>query len=215
MKNKLKVYIADDHTVVRNGMIRLLKTFDRIHVLKEAANGKDLITLIDQEKPDAVVLDVEMKVMGGHETAHYILEHFPDVKILVLTMHSEDVIIDRLMDLGVHGILNKSAEPSEVEQALYAIVDKDFYKNEIVVKALSRFAGKKPGKEIGSKLSSREIEILLLICQEYAPDEISSRLNISRKTFFSHRANIIAKTGVRGNVGLVKYAHQRGIITLT
>src|SRR5678810_233615 len=117
MKDSLKVYIADDHTVVRSGMIRLLKTFRRIGALKEAANGKELIALIEDDMPDAVIVDLEMPVMGGYDTARYILDHYPTVKILILTMHSEDIMIDRLVELGVNGFLTKSAQPTEVEQA--------------------------------------------------------------------------------------------------
>jgi two-component system, NarL family, response regulator DegU len=214
MKEALKVYIADDHTVVRSGMIRLLRTFARIGALNEAANGKELISLIENDAPDAVIIDLEMPVMGGYDTARYVLDHFPAVKVLVLTMHSEDVMIDRLVELGVNGFLTKSAQPAEVEEALYAIVDKDFYRNQLVADALLRSSHKKAPQETGNRLSARELEILLLICQEYTPGEISDRLHISEKTFFNHRANILAKTGVRGNVGLVKYAHERKIISL-
>jgi DNA-binding NarL/FixJ family response regulator len=214
LKDQLKVYIADDHTVVRSGMTRLLKTFTRIGSLKEASNGKELIALIDSEVPDAVIIDLEMPVMGGYDASRYILDHYPSVKILILTMHSEDIMIDRLIELGVNGFLTKSAQPAEVEQALYAIVDRDFYRNQVVTDAVQRFSLRKEYPEPGSKLSTRELEILLLICQEFSPGEISDRLQISEKTFFNHRANILAKTGVRGNVGLVKYAHERRIISL-
>src|SRR5690242_11630920 len=97
---KLTVYLADDHTFVRKGMIRLLNTFHRVGAIKEAANGKELIDLMHKEAPDAVVLDFEMPVMNGFETSKYIVEHFPDVKILILTMHTEEIFILNLMELG-------------------------------------------------------------------------------------------------------------------
>jgi len=120
-------------------------------------------------------------------------------------MHTEEVFINKLMDIGVHGFLSKSAQVEEVEKALYSVIDKDFYKNEIVDRAISKSIYKKP-KDKYSKLTNREIEILLLICQEYAPNEISTRLSISEKTFFNHRTNIVAKTGARNNIGLYKFA---------
>ena len=134
--NKLKTYIADDHTFVRKGMIRLLNTFDRIGEVKEAANGNELIALVKKSTPDLVVLDLEMPEKNGFDTARYLIDHYPDVGILILTMHTEEVLILNLIELGVHGFLNKSAEPEEVERALYAVADNDFYRNEIVNHAL-------------------------------------------------------------------------------
>jgi two-component system, NarL family, response regulator DegU len=89
-----------------------------------------------------VILDIEMPIMGGVDTARYISGHYPDVKMLVLTMHMEDFFIHKLLDIGVNGFLSKTAEPNEVEQALYSIVDLDFYRNEVVDKALQRLHGR-------------------------------------------------------------------------
>jgi two-component system, NarL family, response regulator DegU len=99
MKNNLIVYLADDHTVARKGMGRLLTTFDRVQTIDEAANGRELIDLCKKNLPHAVILDIEMPIMGGEETARYINIHFPSVKILVLTMHTEDIFINRLVDI--------------------------------------------------------------------------------------------------------------------
>jgi two-component system, NarL family, response regulator DegU len=209
MKNNLTIYIADDHNVVRNAMTRLLKTFNRIGEVKDAANGKELIKLIKEKTPDAVVLDIEMPVRGGIDTAHSILTHFPDVKILMLTMHTEEAFIKRLIDMGVNGFLGKTTEPEEMERAIYSIVDNDFYKGDLLN---SSAITKKVSDPTLEKLSNRELEILMLICQEYTPGEISTRLNISEKTFNNHRASIIAKTGAKNNIGLYKYAVQHGYL---
>ena len=205
IKSKLKVYLAEDHNVVRKGMQRLLNSFEQVDIVKDAANGKELLTLIEEDNPDAVILDVEMPVMSGIEAAKIIADRYPSVKMLVLTMHNEAVFINKLMDIGVHGFLSKSAEPQEVEEALKAIIEKDFYHNEIATKALSHVVGK-PDQDGYGKLTNREIEIMLLICQELTPGEISERLQISEKTFFNHRANILQKTKARSNVGLIRYA---------
>jgi Response regulator containing a CheY-like receiver domain and an HTH DNA-binding domain len=208
-KNKIKVYLADDHNVVRKGMIRLLSTFDRVGEIKDAGNGKDLIKLMSSDVPDAVIMDLEMPVMGGIEAGKHIADVFPDVKILILTMHTEEVFINKLMDIGIHGFLSKSAEPDEVEKALYAVIDRDFYRNDIVERAIEKHTPEEQ-EEKYAKLTTREIEILLLICQEYTPGEISSRLKISEKTFFNHRSNILEKTQARSNVGLLRFALQKG-----
>jgi DNA-binding NarL/FixJ family response regulator len=210
---KINVYLADDHNVVRKGMIRLLGTFARVGRVKEAANGKELLALMAYDQPDAVILDVEMPVMGGIETGKRIADSFPNVKMLILTMHTEEVFINKLVDIGIHGFLSKSAEPEEVERALYSVVDKDFYKNEIFDRAIA-MAGHSNVEDKYSKLTTREIEILLLICQELTPGEISERLQISEKTFFNHRSHILTKTGVRNNVGLIRFALQRRLIAI-
>ena len=211
--DNLTVYLADDHTVVRKGMVRLLKTFQRVNQVKDAANGKELISLTETVPPDDVILDVEMPVMGGVETSKHLVDNFPEVKILILTMHTEAVFIHKLMDIGIHGFLSKSAEPNEVERALYSIIDKDFYKNDLVESAMRKNVSS-GSQETTSKLSTRELEILLLICQELTPAEISERLQISEKTFFNHRANILTKTRSRSNVGLLRFAVQRGLYEL-
>lgn len=208
---KLTIYIADDHTFVRKGMSRLLKTFERVGEVGEASNGKELLAMTRQSPPDAVLLDLEMPIMGGTETAKHLVDHFPDIKIVVLTMHTEEFFILNLMEIGVHGFLSKNAEPEEVERALYSVMEKDFYRNEIVNKAMLNGVRK---TQTTNKLSSREMEILLLICKEYTPMEISARLKISEKTFFNHRAHILEKIEGRGNVSIVKYAYQHGYMEL-
>lgn len=209
-KSKLKVYIAEDHHVVRQGMVRLLNSFEQVGLVKDAANGKELLKLIEEDNPDAVILDVEMPVMNGIDAAKIIADCYPNVKMLVLTMHNETVFINKLMDIGIHGYLSKTAQADEVEKALLSVIEKDFYKNEITTKALLGAEANKNEEEKQVKLSTRELEILLLICQDLTPKEISGRLQISEKTFFNHRANILEKTNIRSNVGLVRYAVLKG-----
>lgn len=210
----LTIYLADDHPAVRLGMVRLFQTFSRVGDVKEAANGKELIELVKAAVPDIVVLDLEMPVLNGLQTSKYLVQHYPQVKILILTMHSEDSYILRLIEAGVHGFLSKTAGFDEVERALYAIADRDFYRNEIVNAVLRKRAHRK-SKSSSENLSARELEVLLLICQELTPAEISRRLQISEKTFFNHRSNILAKAGVRGTVGLVKYACEHQLIEIS
>jgi two-component system, NarL family, response regulator DegU len=209
--NKITVYIADDHNVVREAMVRLLSTFDRVKSVKEAHNGRELVELVKRDPPHAVILDVEMPVMTGTEATRYLTQHYPDVKILILTMHTEEFFIQRLLLFGAHGILTKAAPANELEKALYSIVDLDFYKNGISEKAITQLKHNTGSPPEYFKLTPREEEILLLICQDYTSKEISDRLDISEKTYFNHRANILNKAGVKGNVGLLRYALTSGL----
>src|SRR5688572_21034331 len=117
---QLKVYIADDHTLFRKAMVNLLRSFERINVVKDAENGKELLGLIKNEVPDVVIVDLQMPVMDGSEASKQILQKYPDIKIIVLTMHDSNKFILHMMDLGVHAFLLKNTEPDELEKAIYA-----------------------------------------------------------------------------------------------
>jgi two-component system, NarL family, response regulator DegU len=213
---QLKVYIADDHTLFRKAMVNLLRSFERITDVKDAENGKELLTLIKYELPDVVIVDLQMPVMDGSETSATILQKYPDVKIIILTMHDSSKFILHMMDLGVHAFLLKNTEPDELEKAIYAVADKDFYHNDLVVAVLrknvnERKMGQRPTFQ-AAELTEREKEILLLICQELTMKEIGQRLFLSENTVRNHRVNIMEKVGVNNIVGLVKYAYEAGVV---
>ena len=213
---QLKVYIADDHTLFRKAMVNLLRSFERITDVKDAENGKELLTLIKYELPDVVIVDLQMPVMDGSETSAIILQKYPDVKIIILTMHDSSKFILHMMDLGVHAFLLKNTEPDELEKAIYAVADKDFYHNDLVVAVLrknvnERKIGQRPTFQ-AAELTEREKEILLLICQELTMKEIGQRLFLSENTVRNHRVNIMEKVGVNNIVGLVKYAYEAGVV---
>jgi DNA-binding NarL/FixJ family response regulator len=213
---QLKVYIADDHTLFRKAMVNLLRSFERVVDVKDAENGKELLTLIKYEIPDVVIVDLQMPVMDGAETSSQIIQKYPDVKIIILTMHDSNKFILHMMELGVHAFLLKNTEPDELEKAIYAVYDKDFYHNELVASVLrknvkERKQGQRPIFE-HSELTEREKEILLLICQELTMKEIGQRLFLSENTVRNHRVNIMEKVGVNNIVGLIKYAYETGVM---
>lgn len=213
---QLTVYIADDHTLFRKAMVNLLRSFERVSDVKDAENGKDLLTLIKYETPDVVIVDLQMPVMDGSEASAQIINKFPEVKIIVLTMHDSNKFILHMMDLGVHAFLLKNTEPDELEKAIYAVADKDFYHNELVASVLrknvkERKVGQRPTFQT-TELTEREKEVLLLICQELTMKEIGQRLFLSENTVRNHRVNIMEKVGVNNIVGLVKYAYDVGVV---
>jgi two-component system, NarL family, response regulator DegU len=213
---QLKVYIADDHTLFRKAMVNLLRSFERITDVKDAENGKELLTLIKYEIPDVVIVDLQMPVMDGTETSAIILQKYPDVKIIILTMHDSNKFILHMMDLGVHAFLLKNTEPDELEKAIYAVADKDFYHNELVAGVLRKNVTEKRMSQRPTfqlpELTEREKEVLLLICQELTMKEIGQRLFLSENTVRNHRVNIMEKVGVNNIVGLVKYAYDTGVV---
>lgn len=216
MSQQLKVYIADDHTIFRKAMVSLLQSFHRIAKVRDAENGKELLALVKDEQPDLVLLDLQMPVMDGSETCEILANRYPDVKVIVLSMHDSERYILHMMDLGARAFLFKNVEPDELEQAIYSVVDKDFYHNEFIASILrkslrEKHNGKRP--DFHQTLSEREREIVLLICQEYSTKEISSRLSISDRTVENHRAKIMEKIGVKNIVGVVRYAYEQGMLT--
>jgi DNA-binding NarL/FixJ family response regulator len=216
MKRTLKIYIADDHTLFRKAMVNLLKTFDAIGEVKDAENGKELLTLIKYDQPHVAIVDLQMPVMDGAETCEAILDKYPDVKIIILTMHDSERFILHMMEMGVHAFLLKNTEPDELENAIHAVIEKDFYHNDLVAAVLRKNVKEKrtavrPAFST-AELTDREKEILKLVCDELTIKEIGSKLSVSEHTVKNHRANIMEKIGVSNVVGLVRYAYETGLV---
>lgn len=216
MSQKLKVYIADDHTLFRKAMVNLIQSFNTVEQVKDAENGKELLTLMKYDLPDVAIVDLQMPVMDGADTCEQIVEKYPDVKIIVLTMHDSERYILHMMEMGVHAFLLKNTEPEELEQAILAVVEKDFYHNDLVASVLRKnVREKKQGTrpEFGqAELSDREIEIVKLVCREMTIKEISQKLFLSENTVRNHRSNIMEKIKVNNMVGLVRYAYETGLV---
>ncbi|MEM8566594.1 MAG: response regulator transcription factor [Bacteroidota bacterium] len=215
--SKWTIYVTDDQTLFRKGMSRLVKTFKRVDKVVEAENGREVLELVKKEQPHVILMDLEMPVMDGIEATEKILTRYPEIKIIILSMHDSFQHIYYLMELGAHAFLLKNAEPEEVEEAIKSVIERDFYQNQLVIDALRKGAINRKVAESRpsfgtAPLSDREKEILLLICQEMTMKVISERLNISERTVQNHRANMIDKLGVKNTVGLVKYAFENGMI---
>lgn len=213
---KLKVYIADDHTLFRKAMASMIATFKEVDIVKDAENGKELLTLVKYEAPDIAIVDLQMPIMDGAETCEQMLEKYPDVKLIVLTMHDSEKYILHMMEMGVHAFLMKNTEPEELEIAIRSVVEKDFYHNDLVASVLRKNMKLKTVSErpaFGTQnLTERETEILKLVCFELTMKEIAERLSISENTTRNHRANIMDKLGVKNTVGLIKYAYETGML---
>ncbi len=216
MKQLYSVYIADDHTLFRKAMVNLIRSFEKVNDVKDAENGKELLSLIKQAPPNVAIIDLQMPIMDGTEASEQILQKYPDVKIIILTMHDSEKFILHMMEMGVHAFLLKNTEPEELEKAIYSVAEKDFYHNDLVASVLRKnVKEKKTGKRpvfIQSDLSEREKEVLALICGELTMKEIGQKLFLSENTVRNHRVNIMEKVGVNNIVGLVKYAYEIGLL---
>ncbi len=215
--DKLNVLVTDDHTLFRRGTMMLVETFDEVANIGEAENGKEALEKLSDSQFDLVLLDLEMPVLDGWETAKKIVSKFPDVKIIMVSMHDSLQIISDLIEIGVHSYLLKNADPEEVHKAIISVTNNDFYYNQLVSKALHKKV-QKDGIDKGvarrADISPREIEILQLICQELTMREIGEKLFVSEQTVHTHRKNLMKKTKAKNAVGLVKFAFQNGIATI-
>jgi two-component system, NarL family, response regulator DegU len=212
MKQSYKVYIADDHTLFRKAMVNLLRTFKQVSEVKDAENGKELLTLMKYEQPHVAIVDLQMPIMDGAETCDIIIEKYPDVKIIVLTMHDSDKYVLHMMEMGVHAFLLKNTEPDELEKAIQSVVEKDFYHNEWVVSIMRKNVKAQRPSFNNDELTEREKQIVQLVCRELSSKQIADKLSVSERTIENHRATIMKKLGVRNTIGLVHYAYQVGIM---
>ncbi|GAB1445641.1 MAG: response regulator transcription factor [Cyclobacteriaceae bacterium] len=213
--SSINVCIVDDHNLFRKAMVRLLKTFRKVGEVWEVQHGKELIQLLGKQKPDVILLDLEMPIMNGVETAEYIIPKYPDLKIIVLTQHNSEKFMLHMLEMGVHSFLLKNTNPDELERAILSVYEKDFYHNDLISSVMRKSISLRSEKPLFSKmaeLSEREKEIFGLICEEHSLKEISVRLNISEKTIHSHKAHIQQKLGVRNTVGMIKFAYENGLL---
>jgi two-component system response regulator DegU len=208
--------MADDHTLFRKAMVNLISGFENIQEVKDAENGKELLTLMKYQVPDVAIVDLQMPVMDGVATCENILSKFPSVKIIILTMHDSEKYILHMIEMGVHAFLLKNTEPEELEAAIHSVMEKDFYHNDLVATVLrknvrEKKAGQRPSFSIAD-LTDREKEIVIQVCQELTNKEIGHKLSLSENTVRNHRVNIMEKVGVNNMVGLVKFAYDTGLV---
>jgi len=212
---KLKVFIADDHTIFRKALVSMIRDFERVEEVKDAENGKELLAIMKFDMPDVVVVDLQMPVMDGVEASKKIIEKYPGVKIVILTMVDSEQYILHMIEMGVHAFLLKNTDPEELEKAIYSVHENDFYNNQLVAAALRRNLKNLSIRtsSIRQELSDREKEIVLLVCQEFTNKEIGDKLNISDRTVETHKSRIMEKIGARSAIGIVKYAYETHLIS--
>jgi two-component system, NarL family, invasion response regulator UvrY len=211
---KVSVAIADDHSLLRKALANLVNTFDVYSVVIEADNGKDLRTKILREGiPDIVMLDVNMPEMDGFETTQWLYKNYPQIKILALSMLSDERTIIKMFRLGAKGYLLKNTDPEELKQALDSLMDKNVYVSEYVsgklISGLHHDADQ-PLREL--LLNEKEREFLRWTCTELSYKEIAEKMFISPRTADDYRQVLFNKLKVHSRVGLVMYAIKNGIV---
>jgi DNA-binding NarL/FixJ family response regulator len=212
-EKKIKMIIADDHTLFRSGIVSLIEDENDISIMAEAANGKELIELYNKFKPDLLLLDISMPEKTGLEAAKEIRMNDPDVKILFLSMHEGADYIYHSIKSGGNGLRNKNILKSELITAIRTVMNgsgyfgKAFSNQDIdeIVRKYESFI--EPHKFVQpTRLTEKEKEILLLISNGMTSNEIADKLNIGKRTVDSHRLNIMQKLNLNSLPELIKYS---------
>jgi DNA-binding NarL/FixJ family response regulator len=204
----IQVAIADDHILLRAALARLVNAIDGYSVLFEADNGKDLRNNIMQHRvPDVVLLDVNMPEMNGFETTEWLHKNYPHIKVLVLSMLSDEKTIIKMFRAGAKGYLLKNADPEEFKKALDSVVSKNVYLSEYVSAKLVSGLHKDTDKpETVVVLNEKEKEFLRWTCSELSYKEIAEKMYLSPRTIDDYRQSLFTKLKVHSRVGLVMYA---------
>jgi DNA-binding NarL/FixJ family response regulator len=221
MNTPTKVALVDDHILLRNGLAALINNFSTYTVLFEADHGKECIAAIqDGQVPDVLLLDINMPVMDGFETSAFLKQHYPEIRILALSMYDDDNAIIRMLHNGAKGYILKDSEAIELKNALDSICRKGYYYTEMVTGKLIHAVNQsdtadplgKLGREI--TLSDRDREFLRLVCTELTYKEIAERMLLSPRTIDGYRDSLFDRLAIRTRVGLAIYAIRNGIVRL-
>lgn len=213
----IKIAIVDDHKLFRQGIIQILKKFPRFEVIAEAESCPQLINMLRIQLPDIILMDLEMPEMDGMQGCKLILQEFPELKIIALSMHNADNFIFHMMKLGARSYLPKDVDQDRLREAIEEVYTKGFYFTEDITAAMLR------GIKINTKqrlifkdnrnvLTLREKEILALICRGLTTTHIAEELFISARTVEGHRQSLLEKTGTNNSVSLAVYAVKSGLL---
>ena len=213
--NNLRILVADDHEIVRRGLIFLIKSQPTWEVCAEANNGRQAVELARQLKPAIVVLDIGMPVLNGLEATRQILRDNPQTRVLILTITDTDQAVRAVLDAGARGFLLKSDAARDLVSAIDALqYNRTFFTARVAEFVLSGYHGTNgtPTRDRRSTLTPREREIVQLLAEGKSTKEVASHLNLSVKTAETHRSNIMRKLGLHSVSELVLYAVRNGIV---
>ena len=202
--NEIRIAIIDDHDLFREGLKLVLKQIDGFVIDFDTSNGNHFIEILDKIPVDIALMDIEMPLINGIQTTVKALQSKPELKIIALSMFSDTGHYTQMINAGVKGFVLKKANKYELEQAITTVQNGgSYFSQEIMQKLAFQYMNKATGND---HLTSREIEIMMMICKGLTSQEISEQLYISNKTVETHRSNIFLKAGVKNSAGLIVWA---------
>lgn len=212
----IKIFLADDHTIVRQGLAKLLEAESDLEVIGEAKDGREAVNKVQKLKPDIVIMDIAMPLLNGIEATRQIKKILPQTKIIILSMHSHDRYISELIGLGASGYLLKDSTGGEIIKAISAAVKGDVYLSPTISRRVidDYLTLKKTSsrEDLYAKLSNREREVFQIIAEGRSTKEVSDILCVSPSTVKTHRANIMEKLKIENISQLIQFAIRLGIV---
>lgn len=212
----ITIFLADDHTIVRQGLAKLLAAEPNLRVIGEAQNGREAVKKVQGLKPDLVIMDIAMPLLNGIEATRQIKKLSPQTKVIILSMHSHDRYISELISLGASGYLLKDSTGEEIVKAISAAMKGDVYLSPSisrrVIEDYLTLKKKSSREDLYTKLSNRERELFQMIAEGHSTKEISGILFISPSTVKTHRSNIMEKLQLDNISQLIQFAIRLGIV---
>jgi len=217
MQNKLQIVLADDHTILREGLRALLSAVPNFEIVGEAGNGREAVRCVEKLGPDLLLMDLSMPRMSGMDAISEIKKRYPETKIIALTVHKTEEYLLSTLQAGVDGYVLKDATHDELVMAIHSVMaGRPYLSPGISDKVIEGYLeGKENSLSVSSwqRLSQREREVLKLIAEGYKNKEIAEDLCISLKTVEKHRANLMKKLDLHNAAGLTVYAVERGLVS--
>lgn len=213
---KFKVLIADDHSMIRDGVKNLIRQNKELVVVAEAKSGQETLSQFEKYEPDLIILDISLPDKNGMEISREILAKNPEARIIILSMYDDEDYISRCLEYGVKGYVVKNESGGELDYAIRAVLSgKNYFSRQaqdVIFRKYSQNVTRKKQREEVINLTNRETEIIELIAEGLTSQQMADKLFISPRTVETHRANVMKKIGVKNAVELVKKAQQFGII---
>ena len=212
----IKVAIADDHKIFRKGVILSLRPYTNIKFVLEAENGDELLAGLAEAAPDVILMDLRMPLKDGIETTKIVSKQYPNIFVLVLSMHEDERFVSHLMENGANGYLLKNAEPQEIKRAIVDVFEKAYYLNNFVNRILIKKAHAKqktiPSLTNEITISDKEKEVLRFICMEFTAQEIAQKMDISPRTVEAIKDRLMERFGSKNTAGLVFFAVKNNLV---
>jgi two-component system, NarL family, nitrate/nitrite response regulator NarL len=207
--------VADDHPVVRKGLQSCLTRTDKLKVVGEAADGDEALRKTRELSPDVVLMDISMPRLNGLAVTELIRKEVPQVKVLVLSVHSNKEYLYRIVQAGAHGYVSKEASPEELLKAIESVhAGESFFSPEVAQAALNQFVNHGSKGDPFGQLTSRERQVLVLIAEGQSNKEIACKLGIGVRTIETHRERIMRRLDIHSVAGLTKFAIANGLVSL-